>query len=74
MSVFRMRRSGLTQKLMADLFQTTVANINIHIKNIFDEENSPAVQLLSFANAAADSKNIHKVYNLDRIISVGYRV
>jgi len=28
----------LTQKLMADLFQTTVPNINIHLKNIFDEE------------------------------------
>ena len=27
----------LTQKLMAELFQTTVANINIHLKNIFDE-------------------------------------
>ena len=27
----------LTQKLMAQLFQTTIANINIHLKNIFDE-------------------------------------
>jgi hypothetical protein len=27
----------LTQKLMAELFQTTVANINIHLKNIFEE-------------------------------------
>ena len=29
----------LTQKLMADLFQTTVPNINMHLKNIFDEGN-----------------------------------
>jgi hypothetical protein len=28
----------LSQKLMAELFQTTVANINIHLKNIFEEE------------------------------------
>jgi hypothetical protein len=28
----------LTQKLMAELFQTSVANINIHLKNIFAEE------------------------------------
>lgn len=28
----------LTQKAMAELFDTTVANINIHIKNIFDAE------------------------------------
>ena len=28
---------SLTQKLMAELFQTTVANINIHLKNIFEE-------------------------------------
>ena len=27
----------LTQKLMAELFQTSVPNINIHLKNIFDE-------------------------------------
>ena len=27
----------LTQKLMAELFQTTVPNINIHLKNIFEE-------------------------------------
>lgn len=28
----------MTQNQMAELFQTTVANINIHIKNIFDED------------------------------------
>ena len=27
----------LSQKMMADLFQTTVSNINIHLRNIFDE-------------------------------------
>lgn len=27
----------LTQKMMADLFQTTVPNINIHLKNVFEE-------------------------------------
>ena len=66
----------LTQKLMADLFQTTVANINIHIKNIFDEgELSRGPVIKDFLITAADGKKYHtKFYNLDMIISVGYRV
>lgn len=66
----------LTQKLMAELFQTTVANINIHIGNIISEgelgENSV---IKDFLITASDGKNYRtKFYNLDMIISVGYRI
>ncbi|MBU0654086.1 MAG: virulence RhuM family protein [Gammaproteobacteria bacterium] len=66
----------LTQKLMAELFQTTTANINIHLKNIFSEheldENSVVKDFL--ITAADEKKYRTKHYNLDAIISVGYRV
>ena len=39
----------LTQKLMAELFQTTIPNINIHLKNIFDEgELNPKATIKDF--------------------------
>src|SRR4030066_1964731 len=66
----------LTQKLMAELFQTTVANINIHIKNVFDEgELSRDSVIKDFLITAADGKKYQtKFYNLDMIISIGYRI
>jgi len=66
----------LSQKLMAELFQTTVANINIHIKNLFTEgELKPDSVIKDFLITAADGKNYTtQHYNLDVIISVGYRV
>src|SRR5437899_9799914 len=66
----------LTQKLMAELFQTTVPNINMHLKNIFEEGELDAESVIKdFLITAADGKNYHtKFYNLDAIISVGYRV
>lgn len=66
----------LTQKLMAELFQSTVANINIHLKNIFDEGELDANSVIKdYLITAADGKNYRtKFYNLDAIISVGYRI
>ncbi len=66
----------LTQKLMAELFQTTVPNINIHLKNIFDEGELDSNSVIKdFLTTAADGKNYQtKFYNLDAIISVGYRI
>jgi len=66
----------LTQKLMAELFQTSVPNINMHIKNIFDEGELAADSVIQeFLITASDGKNYRtKYYNLDMIISVGYRV
>ena len=66
----------LTQKSMSKLFDTTKQNISLHIKNIFEEkeleENSVVKECLT---TAKDGKNYKtKFYNLDLIISVGYRV
>ncbi len=66
----------LTQQLMADLFQTTKQNIGQHLKNIFEEGElaRPAV-VKNFFTTAADGKNYStNFYNLDAIISVGYRI
>ena len=66
----------LTQNAMAELFDTTKQNISLHIKNIFEEkeldENSVVKENLT---TALDGKKYKtKFYNLDLIISVGYRV
>ena len=69
----------LTQKLMADLFQVTVPTINEHIKNIFNErELSPDATIRKFRIVQKEGqRNVTRMvdfYNLDMIISVGYRV
>jgi hypothetical protein len=66
----------LTQQLMADLFQTTKQNIGQHLKNIFEEgELAQNSVVKNFFTTAADGKNYStNFYNLDAIISVGYRV
>ncbi len=66
----------LTQQQMADLFQTTKQNIGRHLRNIFTEgeldENSV---VKDFFTAASDGKTYQMhFYNLDAIISVGYRI
>lgn len=66
----------LTQKSMASLFGVNVPAINKHLKNIFDSgelEEDSVISILEIT--AADSKKYKtKFYNLDAIISVGYRV
>ena len=66
----------LTQKLMATLFDVTVPTINEHLKNIFASgELAQDSAIRKFRIAAADGKKYStKLYNLDAIISVGYRV
>ena len=66
----------LTQKLMAELFQTTKQNISLHLQNIFAEgELSEDSVVKDFLTTAADGKNYKTAfYNLDAIISVGYRI
>jgi hypothetical protein len=66
----------LSQKLMAELFQKDVRTINEHIKNIFSQgELVPESVIRKFRITAADGKNYDTAhYNLDVIISVGYRV
>ena len=66
----------LTQKAMAELFNTTKQNISLHINNIFEENelNSDSV-VKENLTTAQDGKNYKtKYYNLDLIIAVGYRV
>ena len=66
----------LNQAQMAELFQTTKQNISYHINNCFKEgELNETSVVKDFLTTAADGKpyNTH-YYNLDVIISVGYRV
>lgn len=69
----------LTQKLMAELFQTSIPNINMHLKNIFEEgelkENRTIKEFLIVQQEGSREVNRKQVfYNLDAIISVGYRI
>jgi len=66
----------LTQMQMADLFRTTRNNVTLHIGNIFKEEELEASSVSKdFLLTASDGKKYKtKIYNLDVIISVGYRV
>ncbi len=66
----------LTQRQMADLFQTTRNNITLHISNIFKEGELDEISVgKEYLLTASDGKKYKtKFYNLDVIISVGYRV
>jgi hypothetical protein len=66
----------LSLDLMAELFQRDKSTISRHIKNIFSEgELSPEAVVAKFATTATDGKTYQvDYYNLDVIISVGYRV
>ena len=66
----------LTQKAIADLFNTSKQDVSYHLKNIFStlelEENSVVKKYLT---TASDNKKYNtKYYNLDAVISVGFRV
>lgn len=69
----------LTQQMMADLYQTTQQNISLHIQNIYEEgeliHDSTHKKYLSVrAEGKRAIKRQLDYYNLDMIISVGYRV
>lgn len=66
----------LTQKSMAQLFDCSTDNISLHLKNIFKsgELNAESVTEKSSATASDGKKYPTKFYNLDAIISVGYRI
>ena len=65
-----------SQAQIAQLFDTTKQNVSLHINNCFkDGELDPNSVVKDFLTTARDGKNYHtKQYNLDAIISVGYRV
>ena len=66
----------LTQKAMAELFDCSTDNISLHLKNIFAEGELDKNSVTEKISATAtDGKNyLTQFYNLDAIISVGYRV
>lgn len=69
----------LTQAQMAELFETTPQNITLHIKNIYVEQELIAdLTCKDFLQVREEGsrvvKRMQKFYNLDVIISVGYRV
>jgi hypothetical protein len=66
----------LTQNQMAELFQVDKSGISRHLKSVYDTgELSPESVVAKFATTAADGKTYQvEHYNLDAIISVGYRV
>ena len=66
----------LTQAQLCELYQTSKANVSEHIKNIFSEgELDEDSVVRKFRTTAADGKSyMMAYYNLDMIISLGYRI
>ena len=69
----------LSQAGLSELYQTTVSNINIHIKNIYEEgelQETATVKdyLIVQTEGKREISRQVKHYNLDMIISVGYRI
>lgn len=66
----------LTQQQLADLYQSSKSNVSEHIKHIFEEgELDEEAVVRKFRTTASDGKNYNMTYyNLDMIISLGYRI
>ena len=75
-AVIRDETIWLTQKAMAELFDCSTDNVSLHLKNIFTEGELDKNSVTEKISATAtDGKNyLTQFYNLDAIISVGYRV
>ena len=66
----------LSQKLMAELFETTKQNISLHLTRVFESKELNENSVVKyFFTTPADGKNYRtKFYNLDAIIAVGFKV
>ena len=69
----------MTQRTMAELYQTSPQNITMHIKNIFEDgeldEGATCKDYLQVQNEGGrEVRRERKFYNLDMILAVGYRV
>ena len=66
----------LTQKLISELFSVSIPTINEHLKNIFESNELQKDSVIrKFLTTASDGKKYNTLfYNLDAIISIGYRV
>jgi len=66
----------LTQARIAELYQTSIPNINMHIRNILNDDELEASSVIKeYLTTAADGKHYRTLYyNLDMILAIGYRV
>jgi len=66
----------LTQNEISELFNTTKQNVSLHFQNIFEDEEllENSVVKDSLTTAADDKRYNTKLYNLDAILAIGYRV
>lgn len=66
----------LTQQQLVELYQSSKSNVSEHIKHIFEEgELEEDLVVRKFRTTASDGKNYNVTYyNLDMIISLGYRI
>ena len=64
----------LTQKQIAELFDKDIRTINEHIKNIYKEKELSEIDTIKKFGNSEFAKKPTNYYNLDLIISVGYRV
>ncbi len=75
-AIYKDETLWLTQKVMAKVFDCSVDNISLHLKNIFKEKELNENSVIEETSiTASDGKNYKtRIYNLDAIIAVGYRV
>ena len=66
----------LTQLEMADLFNTSKQNISLHFQNVFADQELLEISVVKESlTTASDGKSYQiKLYNLDAILAVGFRV
>lgn len=65
----------LNRKQLSDLFDRDIKTIGKHINNALNEELNQLPVVANFATTATDGKTYHvDYYNLDMILSIGYRV
>ncbi len=74
--IFNNETLWLTQKGMAKVFDCSTDNISLHLKNIFKEGELDIDSVTEYSSiTATDGKKYKtKIYNLDAVIAVGYRV
>jgi hypothetical protein len=75
-AIYKDETLWLTQKGMSNVFDCSTDNISLHLKNIFkdNELNENSVVEESSITASDGKKYKTKIYNLDAIIAVGYRI
>ena len=75
-AIYKNETLWLTQKAMAKIFDCSIDNISLHLRNIFKDNELDEKSVVEDSSiTASDGKNYKtKIYNLDAIIAVGYRV